>query len=84
MTGGFASIRSPIGITSAGYGIAIKVADGAKHVLQTVTYSVLDQLGLLGPEQRSLLGAYQQPLLRNARGAVVGDIRAVVRLSAAG
>ncbi len=79
-----ADAMQTIGITSARYGIAIKVADGAKHVLQTVTYSVLDQLGLLGPEQRSLLAAYQQPLLRNARGAVVGDIRAVVRLTAAG
>jgi L-asparaginase II len=69
-----------IGVRSAGLGIAIKIADGAKHSLQTATYSVLDQLGLLGDEQRSLLEHYRQPALKNARGTVVGNIRSVLRL----
>jgi len=72
-----------IGVRSAGLGLAIKVSDGAKHVLQSVTYSVLDQLGLLGPEQRALLEHYRQPELANARGAVVGDIRPVFTLQRA-
>ncbi len=72
-----------IGVRSAGVGIAIKVADGAKHVLQSATFSVLDQLGLLGGEQRALLEHYRQPQLINARGAVVGDIRPVFTLQRA-
>lgn len=66
-----------IGIRSAGIGIAIKIADGSKQVLQTATFSVLEQLGLLDDERRSLLEHYRQPTIKNARGAVAGDIRAV-------
>ncbi len=72
-----------IGVRSAGLGIAIKIADGAKHVLHTVTYSVLDQLGLLDAEKRALLAQYRQPPLTNVRGVVVGDIRPVFTLQAA-
>lgn len=78
-----ADAMQAIGIRSGGFGIAIKVADGAKHVLQTVTYSVLDQLGLLGEEQRSLLAHYRQPVLNNVRGTAVGDIRPVFKLLSA-
>ena len=69
-----------IGVRSAGIGIAIKIADGAKHALQTATYAVLDQLGLLDAQQRALLEPYRQPLLSNVRGASVGDIRPVFTL----
>ncbi|MFL6707556.1 MAG: asparaginase [Massilia sp.] len=69
-----------IGIRSAGLGIAIKIADGATRSLQTATFAVLDQLGLLNGAQRAQLDAYRQPTLRNIRGAIVGDIRAVFTL----
>lgn len=69
-----------IGVRSAGLGIAIKIADGATRSLQTATYAVLEQLGLLDGHRRSLLEPYRQPQLRNVRGAVVGDIRAVFAL----
>lgn len=72
-----------IGVRSAGIGIAIKIADGAKHTLQTATYAVLDQLGLLDQQQRALLDDYRQPLLHNVRGAVVGDMRACFTLQRA-
>lgn len=72
-----------IGIRSAGLGIAIKIADGAKRALHAATFSVLDQLGLLDDTQRRLLGHYRQPLLKNARGTAVGDIRAVLALQRA-
>lgn len=73
-----------IGIRSAGLGIAIKIADGATRALQTATFSVLDQLGLLDETQRQLLGHYRQPLLANVRGTTVGSIRAVLALQRAG
>ena len=69
-----------IGIRSAGIGIAIKVADGATRSLQTATFSVLDQLGLLDGRRRALLDAYRAPELHNARGAVVGQVRPVFTL----
>lgn len=72
-----------IGIRSAGLGIAIKIADGGVRALHVATCSVLDQLGLLGPAQRAVLEPYRQPSLRNARGTVVGDVRAVFALQAA-
>jgi L-asparaginase II len=69
-----------IGIRSAGIGIAIKIADGASRALHTATYSVLDQLGLLDGARRSELERYRQPEVRNARGAVAGDIRPLFTL----
>ncbi len=72
-----------IGIRSAGLGIAIKIADGAKQALQAATFSVLDQLGLLDETQRQMLRHYRQPLLTNVRGTTVGDIRAVLTLQRA-
>jgi L-asparaginase II len=72
-----------IGIRSAGIGIAIKIADGASRALHTATYSVLDQLGLLGAHARADLERYRQPPILNARGTVAGDIRAVFTLQRA-
>jgi L-asparaginase II len=72
-----------IGIRSAGLGIAIKIADGAKHVLHTATYSVLDQLGVLDSGKRALLERYRNPPLKNVRGTTVGDIRPVFTLQRA-
>jgi L-asparaginase II len=69
-----------IGIRSAGLGIAIKVADGAVRALHPSTFSVLDQLGLLDPERRALLEPYRAPAIRNARGAVAGNIQTVFTL----
>lgn len=69
-----------IGVRSAGLGIAIKIGDGASRALHTATFSVLEQLGLLNPARRALLDQYRQPLLKSARGATVGDIRAVLKL----
>jgi L-asparaginase II len=72
-----------IGVRSAGLGIAIKVADGAARSLQTATYAVLDQLGLLDDHRRAALEHYRAPVLRSAKGAPVGEIRAVFTLQKA-
>ena len=70
-------------IRSAGIGIAIKVADGNVRALHPAVYSVLDQLGLLNAERRSLLERYRNPAIKNARGSVAGDIRPVFTLQPA-
>jgi L-asparaginase II len=69
-----------IGVRSAGIGIAIKIADGASRALHTVTFSVLDQLGLLDERRRAELERYRQPPITNARGTVAGDIRPLFTL----
>jgi L-asparaginase II len=72
-----------IGVRSAGIGIAIKVADGASRALHSATVSVLDQLGLLDAASRDELEVLRQPSIRNARGAVAGDIRPLFTLQRA-
>jgi L-asparaginase II len=73
-----------IGIRSAGIGIAVKIADGAPRALHAATVSVLDQLGLLDARRRAILEPWRQPLLKNVRDTVVGDVRAAFRLVPAG
>jgi L-asparaginase II len=69
-----------IGVRSAGIGIAIKIGDGGSRALHTATYSVLEQLGLLDDGSRRVLEQFRQPPVRNARGAVAGDIRPLFTL----
>jgi L-asparaginase II len=73
-----------VGVRSAGIGIAIKIADGASRALHTVTYRVLEQLGLMDEHARRVLERYRQPAIKNARGVHAGDIRAVFELTKAG
>ncbi|QNA88287.1 asparaginase [Massilia sp. Dwa41.01b] len=72
-----------IGVRSAGIGIAIKVMDGNNRGLHTITYKVLDQLGLLDDTRRAALERFRQPQIRNARGTVAGDIRPLFTLQRA-
>ena len=72
-----------IGIRSAGIGIAIKVMDGNNRGLHTITYNVLDQLGLLDDSRRAALERFRQPQIRNARGTIAGDIRPLFTLQRA-
>jgi len=72
-----------IGIRSAGIGIAIKIMDGNNRGLHTVTYNVLDQLGLLDDAKRAALERFRRPEIRNAKGTVAGDIRPMFTLQRA-
>ncbi|MEP6657418.1 MAG: asparaginase [Betaproteobacteria bacterium] len=69
-----------IGVRGAGIGIALKVADGNKRGLLPATVAVLDQLGLLDPDQRAALAPWREPVVRNYRGTPTGHVRAVVAL----
>jgi L-asparaginase II len=73
-----------IGIRSRGWGIAIKVVDGAKRGLHPATVEVLDQLGLLDAAQRALLAAWREPVVRNCRGIATGVVRPRVIIARAG
>ena len=50
------------------------------RALHPATYSVLDQLGLLDATRREHLEPYRAPIIKNARGNLAGDVRAVFTL----
>jgi L-asparaginase II len=64
-----------VGVRSRGWGIAVKVADGAKRGLHPATVEVLDQLGLLDAGQRAELAPWREPAVKNYRGTVTGAVR---------
>ncbi|MFO1314779.1 MAG: asparaginase [Burkholderiales bacterium] len=69
-----------IGVRSRGWGIAVKVADGAARGLHPATVAALDQLGLLDEAARASLARWGRPAVRNYRGIVTGEVGAVVVL----
>ena len=73
-----------VGIRSRGWGVAVKVADGAKRGLHPATVAVLDQLGLLDDAQRAELAGWREPVVRNYRGIATGRVRPLVEIRPAG
>jgi len=69
-----------IGVRSRGWGIALKVADGAARGLHPATVATLDQAGLLDDDARSSLARWARPKVHNYRGVVTGEVAAVVVL----
>lgn len=69
-----------IGVRSRGWGIAVKVADGAVRGLHPATVATLDQLGLLDDAARAALARWARPEVRNYRGTVTGHAEPVVVL----
>lgn len=61
--------------------IAAKCSDGQLTPLMVALVSALDQLGWITDGQRQALSALLPPLMRNAAGLEVGEMRAVLRLS---
>jgi L-asparaginase II len=72
---------------SPALGVALKVADGTGRAVAPAALAVLKQLGLLDEHDLELLAAHghapRQPL-RNWRGLVVGEARAVLSLDFSG
>jgi L-asparaginase II len=64
-------------------GIAAKIEDGnlARRAGDVATIAVLRQLGLVTDPLAGLLVEYAAPPIVDPRGASVGDVRAVFRLS---
>ncbi|MGH8507260.1 MAG: asparaginase [Gammaproteobacteria bacterium] len=69
-----------IGIKGRGWGIAIKIADGAPRALHVVTIEVLHQLGVLKPPLAKALIPYRRASLLNARGVETGEVMPVFKL----
>jgi L-asparaginase II len=61
-----------------GLGIAIKCDDGQGRAAEATMAAVIEQLLPLADQDRSFIKRYVRPQLRNWRGTVVGEVRAVV------
>lgn len=72
-----------VGVPSRGLGIAVKCEDGRSRGMGPAVVALLEHLDLLAPGQAEALDRWRRPLVRNARGLAVGEIRArVVALDA--
>jgi L-asparaginase II len=60
-----------------GWGVALKIEDGAPRAAQAAMIGLLDRLGLLEEAQRLRLQDFLHPKLHNTIGVEVGAIRAV-------
>jgi L-asparaginase II len=69
-----------LGFADPPLGIAIKVLDGAERALAPVAVAVLRALGLIA-EGDDRLAARARPSLKNARGAITGEIVTTLELS---
>ncbi|MDI6853753.1 MAG: asparaginase [Deltaproteobacteria bacterium] len=74
--GGFA-----LALKNEGWGVAVKIEDGASRPLNPVIIHLLDRLGLLSPEAREALQTYRQPAILNHRKQEVGRVRPVFGLT---
>ena len=69
-----------LGVPERGWGVAVKVEDGATRAVAPAVIEVLDHLGLLSEPERARLEALRRPRLRNAAGMDVGRIEAGIRV----
>lgn len=61
-----------------GWGLAVKVEDGARRAVGPALVAVLDDLGLLTDAERRALAPLAEPPLVSTTGETVGSIRGVV------
>lgn len=59
-----------------GWGVALKIADGARRAIGPATVAVLDQAGLLTEDERASLAPLAEPAIRSTRGDEIGQLRA--------
>jgi L-asparaginase II len=66
-----------------GYGVAVKIEDGAGRAAELAMATLLSALGCLGESQQQALRPFLHPILRNVAGLPVGSMRATEALSLA-
>jgi L-asparaginase II len=70
-------------LPSLGFGIALKIADGAKRASEVAIGAVLQRLGVLDADAAAALRPFLRPTLRNVAGREVGSIRPAAGFGAA-
>lgn len=58
-----------------GYGIALKIDDGAGRAAEVAMGGILERLGLFSDDERAKLDELLRPAIRNVAGRLVGSIR---------
>ena len=58
-----------------GYGVALKIDDGASRAAEVAVATILDGLGAFTPAQREMLAPQLRPIVKNVAGRDVGEIR---------
>ena len=69
-----------LALLDRGWGIAIKIDDGASRAVAVSAIEVLRQLGALGIVELEALRDQAQPLVRNYRDEIVGEGRPLFEL----
>ena len=64
-----------------GYGIALKIEDGASRAAELAMATLLSALGCFGDKQQHALRPFLHPILRNVAGSPVGSMRPSQALS---
>jgi L-asparaginase II len=67
-----------VGAPARGLGIALKCEDGRSRGVGPAVVALLEHLDLLTPAQAAALETWRRPIVRNARGLAVGEVRARV------
>jgi L-asparaginase II len=65
-----------------GYGVALKIDDGAARASEVAVGAILEGLGAFSAAQREALGPQLRPLVKNVAGREVGAIRPTGALTA--
>jgi len=66
------------GLPESGLGIAIKISDGSHRAHPPLLLEVLRRLGVLEPQDEAELAPYIAPIVTNAHGHAVGEIKAML------
>jgi len=69
-----------VGLTDRGWGLALKVEDGASRAVPPTVIHLLQQIGALDRRDIDLLADMHEPPLRNHRGEQAGKIKPVAHL----
>ncbi|MFD2612905.1 asparaginase [Paenibacillus gansuensis] len=73
-----------LSVPDRGWGLALKVEDGAERALYPAVLEAVSQLGLLTASELAQLAAFRRPELRNWAGTQVGYITPAFRLEPRG
>ncbi len=58
-----------------GYGVALKIEDGAGRAAEVAMGGVLERLKLFSDDERTTLDGLLRPVIKNVAGRVVGALR---------
>ena len=65
-----------------GYGVALKIDDGASRAAEVAVGAILEALGAFTAEQRETLAPQLRPIIKNVAGRDVGEVRPIAALVA--